>query len=501
MLLKMSLVSFLSNRILNVNSKLLLTLVMLIIAGGTFAQTVPGLTYGGTSNESGVALCSDGAGGYVLAGTTRSYGMGSNDVVLVKINQNMIIDWSYTYGTSHNEFVRSIFPTSDGYIISGKSYDKRNHNKAGVYILMVDNEGNVVLEKTYGNESRDIGHSVIESSSGEIIILGYTRTNVPYGAVRILKLNNEGSLLWDKQYGFDRDEYGYEIIEDDDGNYVFAGTRDGFFDDVHGNYRNHDADFWIAKVDTSGNEIFSKSYGGYGHDFGNCIKQVDNGYLYFGSTQSIGEGSFDMSLLFFNTDGDSIWQKTYGGEDFDYGLSMSVNDDGDVFLLGTTASYSIDGSTDIILIKTDILGEKQWELIISGDGDEWGNSVIHTSHGGCLVLGRTNSYGSGGDDLFYTLVSSNGEIETYSDDFENEIGKHLIAPNPTRNYARVNIPEGTNDIFKLNIYSISGVEVRSTEISEYSKQINTSTLESGTYIYKLINTKNDTVISGKLIIY
>ncbi len=464
------------------------------------AQPIPGLSQGGLMDDEGIVACSDGNGGLVIAGTSRSYGKGSNDIYLIKVNENLIVEWTQTYGTTHQEYVYSIYPVSDGYLISGKSFDPRN-GSPGVYLLKVDKNGTIILEGTYGYESRDMGFSIIETSTNDIVILAYTRNLDPYGTVRIIKLNQSGVIIWDNTYGFERDEYAFQIIEDSFGNYMFAGTKDGFFRDIHKNFKNHDADFWIAKIDPDGNEIYSNFYGSTGHDFGSDILEVADGYLFLGSTQSSGEGSFDMALLHYSYDGDSNWLETYGGEEFEYGLSMTNSSDGELFLCGTSASYSENLSTDIMLVKTNIEGELLWEMSIGGSQDDWGNDVISTTDGGCIVIGTTESFGSGRKDVFFTKVSKEGEVETFSIDIEKNINKQMISPNPARNYATINIPNNTNDVFRLHIYTLNGIEVKSSQISKSSRNISTSSLKSGTYVYTLTNIKNDTIISGKLIIY
>ena len=473
---------------------------LLSLSNTLTGQEVPGLTFGGLQDETGISLCKDGSGGYILVGTTRSFGSGSNDVYIVKINENLSEEWTRTIGTAHQEFARSIFPTTDGYLISGKSFDPKDGPR-GTLLIKIDKSGNLIFERTYGLEFRDIGHSVLETSDQDIVVLGYTRKLKPYGTVRIFKTDNNGDKLWDYDYGFDRDEYAFEIIEDINGDYVFVGTRDGFFDDVHANYKNHDADLWISKIKSDGTETFSKTYGSTGHDFGNSIEEVIDGYLVLGSTQSYGNGSFDMSLMKLGFDGDSLWQKTFGEEDFDYGLSLSVNSSGEIFMLGTSGSFSDDGTTEMLLYKTDNDGNEIWRLTLGGDKNEWGNSVVNTDDGGCVVLGTSDSYGAGMNDVFITKISSDGEIESYSSNIEKKITKNIIAPNPTRNYARVNLPSQTSDLYMLKIYTLNGIEVKNKEIGNSSRQIQTSSLSSGTYIYTLTNTENDTMVSGKLIIY
>lgn len=477
---------------------LLITLCILSVIA--YSQDTPGITSGGTENDAGYSIALTKDGGAIIAGKTRSYGYGCNDVSLIKLNQHYQIIWSVIIGDEYQNTARSIIEVDDGYIVSGETWSN-THGSPGIYLFKVDYNGEILFEKTFGLNSLDNCFDVIETSSGNLLLVGYTRTIDKYGGVYLIMTDSLGNKIWDQIYGFEYDEYAFEVLEDDENNFWIIGSRDGFFDDVHANFKTHDADIWLLKIDTNGNELESKIYGANSHDFGNSItKASDGGYFLFGSSQSYGAGSFDMMLTKIDNEGNEEWFTTYGGENFEYGMSIDRNIEGNLFMLGTTKSYGMDGSSDIYLIKSDELGNEIWTTIIGGSKRETGQQVIATNDSGCIVVGTTRSYGLGGDDIFFTKIGANGDIEVFANSNELLADEYVIAPNPVHDQGKVILHEGINDDHQLELISISGIDVGVFNISSNNPYFDATFLPKGIYIYKLKNTSTNKQVNGKLII-
>ena len=337
----------------------ILSILFILFSGLVIAQSNPGLTFGGQNNDIGYSLCITDDGGYMLAGNTRSYGCGSNDIFLIKMNENYQIEWTVIHGREHQDFVRKVIPFNDGYAIFGNVWGY-NSGLFNIYMQLLDNEGIKISEDTYGTSAFDFGFSGIESNSGNFLIIGYSRGVDDYGGIYLVMTDKNGNEIWNNSFGYDYDDYALDGLENQDGSFMIIGSKDGLFDDVHANYKTHDADIMLLKIDSAGNEIWNLTYGEEGHDFGYSIEHADNGYYLFGSTQSYGAGSFDMMLTKVNTEGEEDWHTTYGGEHFDYGLSIDKNVEGDLYLLGSSKSFGQDNSVDIYLIKTDNAGNEIW---------------------------------------------------------------------------------------------------------------------------------------------
>ena len=270
---------------------------LLLFSQMSFAQTNPGLSFGGSGNDCGYALCRTNNNGYLLAGTTRSYGEGSEDLYLIKLNEFGHLSWLETYGGSYQDFVRSIIPSDDNFIIIGDQWVD-NTRRTDIKMLKINSIGERIWEVAFGTNNNELGFKVLETTYGNFIILGYSRGFDDPGDIYIIKTDAEGNMLWQNHFGYEMDDYGLDILENDDGSLMVLGTKNGFFNDVHVNFRTPDADMLLLKIDGNGNELWRQEYGSDGHDFGYAIsKAATGGYYLFGSTQSYGAGSFDMFLI------------------------------------------------------------------------------------------------------------------------------------------------------------------------------------------------------------
>jgi len=480
--------------------RFLLSIFLVIIVNMAIAQTNPGLTFGGQKNDVGYSLCITDDGGYILAGNTRSYGSGSNDVFLIKLNENYQTEWTITYGREHQDFVRSVITIDGGYMVCGDVWDIGS-GLTDIYILLLDIEGAIITEKTYGTSEFEKCFAGYETSDGNLLMIGYSRAFDIYGGIYLVMTDGVGNRLWANTYGYDFDDYAMDVIEDQDGSLLVIGTKDGFFEDVHANYKTHDADILLLKIDASGNEIWKKTYGEDGHDFGYSIEQADNGYYLFGSTQSYGEGNFDMMLLKIDTEGEKEWHTTYGGEHFDYGISCDINSEGDLYLLGSSKSFGQENSVDIYLIKTDKSGNEIWDLTIGGVSSDYGHQIIATDDDGCAIIGTTESYGYGGKDMLFVKVNKHGEIDQLITTNDTNINNLVIAPNPMRDNARVIIENDILDEYNFEISTLSGVIVKQYKLNSLNTRFSTSTLSAGIYVYRLTSKTSNQTLSGKLVIY
>ncbi len=482
-------------------------LLLLYLSFTTFlvyGQDVPGETFGGSQNDIGYTLCKTNDGGFLLVGTTRSFGAGSEDIYVIKLNENGKEIWHRTYGWLHSDVIRSVIAIDDGYILLGNVWDY-GFARQDVYLMKIDLYGNVIWEQFYGTHYRELGFKVIPAENNGYYLLGYSRGFEPRGDLFFIKTDQDGNAVWDNTYGSEYDDYGFDMLQVNDRDIVMIGSKGGFYDDVHANYKNHDADIYLIRTNKNGMEQWEKTFGGTGHDFGQAICPADDGgYFLFGSSQSSGAGSFDMLLIKTDEQFDEVWQENFGGSGYEYGMSMAKNNQGELFLFGTTKSFGTDGSADYYLVKTDETGNTLWDLTIGGPGIELGHQVIATADSGCIVIGQSNSFGEGAFDFLITKVDKNGLIEYFINGIDSTFdGDFLVYPNPTRGYGKIkishNIPAVT---YRMELVSLNGSFTQAITIYPPDYDFSTFGIRPGYYIYRIVSEDNDQILfTGKLVVH
>ena len=467
------------------------------------AQQSVGLNFGGIQEDIGydVIQCYD--GGFLLGGSTKSFGAGNLDIYLIKLNENGNTEWIKTFGREYDDLIRSVIEVNDGYIIVGDSWNN-GYFRLDVYITKIDYQGNIIWENLYETPSKNTGYDVLELKDKNIMILGYSREVDPSGDILLMKTDSEGVVIWKKEFGTQYDDYGIELCEFDTDKILIIGTKAGFYDEVYSTYFNsHDADIMLICVDYEGNELWQTIYGGDGHDFGYSVTTIGDSIYVCGSTQSEGNGSFDMLLLKIDKQGNKLWSKTFGGTEYDYGISMAKNQEGGMYLLGTTKSFGQNHSADFYLVKVDTSGNELWNLSLGGDLIDVAYKLSSTADSGVILIGKTNSFGSGYYDVLVVKVDKNGVVENLISGIDSTYISNLqLYPNPVTDVAKfrtlsaVNIPE-----LYIEIISLSGKTISSFRVIKPDYSFSTENLRSGLYIYRVRKNKNSKIIfTGKLIV-
>ncbi|MEO0286250.1 MAG: hypothetical protein ABIM31_05520 [candidate division WOR-3 bacterium] len=355
-------------------------------------------TYGGSDYDYAYSICPASGGGYVVAGYTRSYWGGYPDVYLLKIDEGGNKVWERTYGGSHYDEAYSICPASGGgYVVAGytSSYEADYYD---VYLLKIDESGNKVWERTYGGGNWDCAYSICPASGGGYVVAGYT-WSYEAGGVYLLKIDENGNKVWERTYGGSDYDKAYSICPASGGGYVVAGYTGSY---VTGH------DVYLLKIDENGNKVWERTYGGSNYDGANSISPAPGGgYVVAGYTYSYGAGESDVYLLKIDESGNKVWERTYGGSNYDEAYSICPASGGGYVVAGFTWSYGA-GYYDVYLLKIDESGNKVWERTYGGGNWDYAYSICPASGGGYVVAGYTLSYGSGEADVYLIKIDENG---------------------------------------------------------------------------------------------
>ncbi len=312
--------------------------------------------------------------------------------------------WTKTFGGTNIDVAYAVEETNDGgYIIAG--YTRSYGTEAGrnLWLFRTDNMGNLIWNKTFGGDGDDEAAAVKQTNDGGFIAAGYSVVSGSAKDVFVVKTDSLGNHVWSRTFGGSSDEEAYALEVLPDGGCLIgcatssygAGSRDG----------------WLIRINSTGNTVWTKTIGGLSTDGIRGLQLTnDNYFIITGWTASDGAGILGNAWL-VKTDslGNIIFNKNFGGNDADRGLSVQQTSDDGYVLTGYTASTGA-GLDDLFFIKTDAAGNQVWAKTLGGTGRDYGNAVKQTPDGGYLLAGYTLSYGAGGDDLWVIKTDSSGNL-------------------------------------------------------------------------------------------
>jgi hypothetical protein len=255
-------------------------------------------TAGGTSYDYAYAVQQTADAGYVVVGSTLSYGAGGYDVLLQKYDGAGSLLWTRTAGGPGNDLGEAVQQTGDGgYVVVG-STDSYGAGFYDVLLQRYDGAGVLLWARTAGGTGYDEGFAVQQTADGGFVVAGYTDS---YGAgstdVLLQRFDGAGTLLWTRTAGGAGSDYGWSVQQTVDGGSVVAGRTYS--------YGAGSADVVIQRYDGAGTHLWTRTAGGTNLDDGWSVQQtVDGGYVVAGSTYSYGAGSSDLLLLTTDANGD-----------------------------------------------------------------------------------------------------------------------------------------------------------------------------------------------------
>jgi len=405
-----------------------------------------GKCFGGKSNDVARSVQQTSDGGYIVTGFADSNdgdvtgNHGSGDYWVLKLNSIGIIEWQKCLGGTLSDDARSIQQTSDdGYIIAGYSMSNNgdvnnNHGNADYWIVKIDSLGNIEWQKCLGGSANDYSFSIQQTSDGGYITVGHAYSND--GNVSgnngkydywVVKLNSLGIIEWQKSLGGTEDDIARSVQQTSDGGYIIAGYTFSNNGDVSGNHGSYD--YWVVKLDSSGNLQWQKCLGGNGTDTATSIQQTsDEGYIVAGYTYSKNgdvsgnHGSGDYWIVKLDSSGNLQWQKCLGGSSDDRAYSIQQLSNGGYIVTGDAISNDGNvsgnhGNNDYWVVKLDSSGNIDWQNCVGGSNKDYALSIESVSDGGYVVAGYSKSNdgdvsgNNGAEDYWIVRLDSNGNIK------------------------------------------------------------------------------------------
>jgi hypothetical protein len=459
--------------------KSLLTLLFLLsyIIGSAQASLVKewDKRYGGTNREELTSFQQTTDGGYILGGSSYSdssgdktqHRHGSNnwcDYWVIKIDPSGVKRWDKRFGGTGTDALHSLKQTTDGgYILGGSSTSDSSGDKTqpqwlggnwcDYWMVKTDSMGAKQWDKRFGGTSYD-GLSAIQQTTDGGYILGGTSTSDSSGDKTqpsrgstlqdywIVKTDAFGNKQWDKRFGGSDDDVLYALEQTKDGGYILGGYSESGKngDKTQSGWTGGWPDYWVVKIDSAGTKLWDKRYGGTDVDILYSLRQtLDGGYILGGVSNSIISGdktepvigssaAYDYWIIKIDWLGNKQWDKVFGGTQDEALLgNISQTNDGGYLLAGYSSSNSGGdksennlGTRQVWMVKTDSLGNKQWDKTIFTNTYNENGYAIQTEDK-CYAIASYTNAGIGG----YKTQSSQGDkdywIVTFCDTTSSSI--------------------------------------------------------------------------------
>ena len=485
-------------------------------------------SFGGSEFETAQAVRQTNDGGFITCGyslstdgdVTENHGL--YDFLVVKFDHSGSTSWEKSFGGSNNDWAYDVQQTPDGgYILAGITLSD-DGNVTGfqgyidAWVIKLNSNGDLQWQKTYGGSGWDELWSIELTNDGGYILAGHSNSSDgDVGGTHdttldcwLVKLDSIGNIQWQKTYGGSHEDSGRSIRQTSDGGYIVIGNAKSVDGDVAEQKGN--GDFWVLKLDYSGNIEWQKSLGGTSLDVGCEIHEISDGYIacgYMGSNNGdvTGyHGYLDGWVIKLSKTGELIWQKALGGTKSDWIYAGTPTPDGGYVAVGTVVSTDGDvtnhnGQKDIWIVKLNANGELVWEKCLGGSFVEGGESIATTSDGGLVVAGY--AYSTDGDltenkgiqDIWVVKLSP--EIVGVASPFALDSKALEIFPNPAQQAISMRIPEST--VFQVCILDMQGREMLRHSVGK-NGELDISTLCKGFYL-ALARSESGELFSGKFV--
>ncbi|HRI79448.1 MAG TPA: MopE-related protein [Cyclobacteriaceae bacterium] len=375
---------------------------------------------GGSNPDYANSILQTTDGGFIVAGAVLSndgdvtVNNGGYDYWVVKLDSNGAIEWQKSYGGVKDDMAYSISQTQDGgFILGGYSSSNNgdvsgNHGSEDYWIVKLSHIGDLEWQRSLGGTTTDKLYSVQETTDGGFIAGGYSRSyngdvsgNHGQSDFWIVKLGNTGSLIWEQSLGGDDDDEAYSIMQTNDGGYIVGGNSRSNNGDVSGNHGY--IDYWVVKLDATGNIEWQKSLGGSDADWGYSVRQTnDGGFVVAGSAYS---SNGDVSKHFMGSD---YWIVKLG---------VNGNIEGENSFGGNNseAVTSIQQTSDSGLIVAGYSGSPDEEIGNNIGGNDFWIVKLHLPPGGIEICNHVddNCNGTIDDGLIFSTSFIDSDGDTY----------------------------------------------------------------------------------------
>ncbi len=394
------------------------------------------IRHGSPQSDSAEALAIDANGDYLVAGYFRAPGLfdqpfamadGLPDAFLAKLShKDGSAIWSVALGGKNSDVADAVAVGKDGSSVVVGTLSEEFHiddammtseGADDIFIAKFAADGHRLWALQIGGHDIDAAHAVVIDDAGNAYVTGVFRHKVVFGQeqevlskgnadIFLSKISPSGDFIWTKTFGALDDDFGRSLALDSHGNLLLLAEISNQVDLGGGMLTtNGNRDIVIAKFDSDGEHIWSKSMGNNFDDIGTSltIDPADNilitgsfeGSLNLGGTELVSAGKADLFAAKFNANGKPIWSRRFGGTDKDWGNRIASDAFGNTYLTGwfwndvdfDEFKLTSKGQRDAFLAKLDPKGHVLWAKGFGNKGWDMGKSLAVNAEGGVVAVG------------------------------------------------------------------------------------------------------------------
>jgi hypothetical protein len=468
-------------------------------------------SFGGPSIDKGRDIKETSDKGFIIIGTTSSFGGGNTSFYVIKTDSLGTHKWSTSVGTNQNDIAASVeIATDGGFFFSGSSNWNTQTGYDG-YLVKTDNLGNVQWSKNYGGDDWDFFYNSCMMPDGGLLLCGESYSQSKGGTDSYLvRIDSNGDTLWTRRYGTSEDDAFYSVAQKNNAIYVVGKIYDAVNDKTSAS---------IYKIDFNGNVINQNIYQGYISE-----NTVYNDLFITGSNDILlcGKHSSTVTENYILRKVDPV----NFGEIFNTSSPLEIEmncviegNNNDVYILGTNFGTSGLGGSSAVYYRFDQGFSYLQGANFGGTKQETGYEMIRTSKGGYALVGSTTSYGNqnGSDDenvylvvfnkpnllndYFLVLTEFLDPLSPVSIKKQTIVNQTSIYPNPVTTSYRINFANDDliGQTLSYQLFDFQGrlINEKKIQATYNGIELNREDLNPGVYFYKL-SSNSGHISTGKI---
>lgn len=424
--------------------------------------------------------------GFVILVQSRDNEGSGDDIGLIKCNVHGGVGTVKTLIWEEHQYPSKIIRTSDGGLLVVGSSWVPSFKRMDVVLWKFDQQLNISWHSILGSNQREEGLSVVEAQNGDFLVTGMAVVSPNPGQVLVIRTDANGQQLWRTELGSIHKEYGFDLVEQANGEIVVVAEVDGHYGPSGFEHTLPSSDILLYGLNPDGTELWKNKWATNENDQVRGLINNSSGELFLiGATQSTSAGSFDMLLIKTNDRGQEIFHRTYGAAPFEVGTGIDLCANGDILITGHGAETVPTGKTIIHNLRVNPNGDVLWYNTAGGSEMDKSGSITAVNDTTIVVVGSTESFGEN-KDIFFSVLDEKGDMVTYSNIAADD-NQVISYPNPTNSFVTIVLDEelDMNESF-IELFDSSGdLMFAKHSTSTWQWRLDLSTYPAGSYTYRI----------------